>query len=558
MRVVGLMLVIFGAFVGRVCAQEGPAAAPAGVNLEQVAPAAIVGQARAAMLEYLKERTPADKQKLLPDLLGLQSIRHGAAVGIRIDGQLKAQAFAGGGEFCRNVMAAAIKALRSPSLPDRVTAELVRSAAIEVESIESLQPISPREIPKNYVPGLTGLLLKAPGDASTSQSQASRPATGAAPASLEAWSLPSAAYEYSLTATQAMARCQGQLPSSQVPSGQWSTFVGRHYVGYADGQALRLFRGKALAPEKSDAATRFLLAGQIGLYLQAHQDKDGCFRTAAGRGTLAEHLYAAYAMARLSAATGLRYDAMPAIQYAQGLAKKADDLTYLAGEQPQDQLLAAALYILVSEECGLKKDDLRDALAKTIAARMELPALPGRLDGTSPQAASRVALYVASRAMADKPSKAAKLLRERAQTALPDSPVAALWKGWSGLDASRAPAEAALTACRSILPDEKGALCGPKDSTPRTFLPAMAALSLSKEIEQLRKGDKARNGPKVLGLLEQLDGLQAFCQRMTYQPGEAYFAADPSEWVGAVRTDPASAQVDLASCAAVIECLLLP
>ena len=535
MKKLGLVL-IFLNVAGIVVAQEAATSAPAGISLDQVDPDALIRQARAAMLEYLTDRTPAEEQKLLPDLFGLQSIKHGAAVGIRIDGQLKAQAFATSGEFCRNVMAAAIQSLRSPSLPDHVTPDLVQKATIEIESIESLRATSPKDIQANYIQGLLGLMLKT--------------------ADQEAWSLPSAAYEYNLTAAQALARCQGQLPPSQLPSAQWFAFIGRHYVGYPDGKGIRLYRGKILTAEKTDHDTRLLLAGQIGLYVQSHQAKDGCFRAAAARGSLVEHLYATFAMARLAIATGQRLDAANALKYARTFVQKSGDLTFLASEQPADQLLAAALYILASEEAGLKTDDLRDELVKTIAARMELPALPARLDAGSTQGAPQVALYVASRAMAGKPPKAAKLLRDRAQSTEPDSLIAALWKSWSGL----AVEPPNLSIFTKGMADELGGAYDPKSKSQQTIFSALGAMALATRIEAPSTRPAPVTGPATMPgpAAVQLEGLWAFCQRMTYKPNEACFAPDPSDWVGAVRTYPPSAQVDLASCAATIECLLLP
>jgi hypothetical protein len=43
---------------------------------------------------------------------------------------------------------------------------------------------------------------------------------------------------------------------------------------------------------------------------------------------------------------------------------------------------------------------------------------------------------------------------------------------------------------------------------------------------------------------------------MIYQPREAYFAADPNSWAGAVRATPGSAAATAQACAAAIEALI--
>lgn len=505
--------------------------APESLDNQQAAP--LINLARSAMLDFLKNRTPADRQEIPTRLAGLQNVKCGVAVGIRIEGQLKAQAFASDKTLCRNIIAASLGALRSPSLPDRVTPELIQSATLEIETIENLSAVGSEQIEPSYAQGLTGLLLKAGGR--------------------EAFSLPSAAYEYGLMAAQAQARCKVQLPQAQLPAAKWFLFSSRHCVGYANGKAIWLFRGKAPIPANFDAHANTLAAAQIGLYLQTHQDKDGCFRAGGARATLSEHLYAAYAMSRLANLASERYDARRALKYAQGLARKADNLTYLASEDPLDQLLSAGFYILASAEAGIEKDDLRDELARTIAARMAMPQLPARMDGAASPAGTRTALCIAARALAGSTDKAAKLLIDRAAAAAPDSAMSALWKSWAGLGLAQVPPEMALKNCASQLPDEQGGLCTAQKATPQTLVAALAALTLLRQVEQAQLDRKTEDEAQ---LRRQLQAAQWFCTRMSYQPDEAYFAADSADWIGAVRVSPDSAAVNVRTCAAAIEALL--
>jgi len=57
-------------------------------------------------------------------------------------------------------------------------------------------------------------------------------------------------------------------------------------------------------------------------------------------------------------------------------------------------------------------------------------------------------------------------------------------------------------------------------------------------------------------LAKQFAEARTFCAHMVYQPKEAYFAADPNTWVGAVRATPGAAATTTSSCAAAIEALL--
>lgn len=504
--------------------QTMPATSPVSEFIE-LPPAAVVDLARQSMLDFLANRSSPQSQPIPARLEAFQAIKSGAAVGLRIDGQLKAQAFATTQRegFLRNVAIAAVKALRSSSLPDRVTPELIQSATIEVEAISNLAEV--QQLDLTYVQGITGLMLK-----SVSQ---------------EAFSMPSAAYEFNLNAAQAQARCSGQFSARKAAAAAWFTFSGPFWVGYPGGSSFNLVRGKILGEEESDTASHARTASQIGLYLQLHQGRNGCFRAAGTPATLSEHLYVTYAMAKLANAGVIKFDPLPALRYAKGLAKKADNLTFLASEQPQEQLLSAAFYILASEEAGLKTDELRDALVTTIAARMELPALPSRLDGTSPNAASNASLYIASRAMLGKSPKAAGLLVNRAQAVAPRTGLEALWKSWAGLNVAQLPPELEPVQ-RLAGTDEMGGFLLPGEKTPQTLVTALASLKIARA--------KAKSPQSAYA--QQLAEAQKFCQRMTYKPYEAYFAPDSGDWIGAVRQTPAAAEISLPAMAAAIECLL--
>src|SRR5574340_1194663 len=79
------------------------ASAPATQGPQDAGP--LVDLARGAMLEYLKNRTPPDRQTVPTQLQHFHDVKCGAAVAIRLEGQLKAQAFANSDSLCRNVIA---------------------------------------------------------------------------------------------------------------------------------------------------------------------------------------------------------------------------------------------------------------------------------------------------------------------------------------------------------------------------------------------------------------------------------------------------------------------
>jgi hypothetical protein len=57
-------------------------------------------------------------------------------------------------------------------------------------------------------------------------------------------------------------------------------------------------------------------------------------------------------------------------------------------------------------------------------------------------------------------------------------------------------------------------------------------------------------------MAEAISAGQSFCRNMMYHQAEAFFAAEPVEWTGAVRRQPASAEISLTASAATIEALL--
>jgi hypothetical protein len=75
-------------------------------------------------------------------------------------------------------------------------------------------------------------------------------------------------------------------------------------------------------------------------------------------------------------------------------------------------------------------------------------------------------------------------------------------------------------------------------------------------MEQLLAQQNGIPPATAASLARQLAEARRFCANMIYQPKEAYFAADPNSWAGAVRATPGSAAATAQSCAAAIEALI--
>ena len=109
------------------------------------------------MLEYLRHRTPAEDQPLPFYLKELTDRRNAVAVTLRSADAATATLVEDGGSLPRNLIAAALKAMRSPLLPDRITEETLAELTVEVAILDEITEVGREEIPAVYVPGLTGL-----------------------------------------------------------------------------------------------------------------------------------------------------------------------------------------------------------------------------------------------------------------------------------------------------------------------------------------------------------------------------------------------------------------
>ena len=555
-----LILAMFSASASVAFAQEAEIAASepttAPVRVSAMQGKALVNLARTAMREYLLHRTTIDAMPIPQELQSMTSSKEAASVTLRYTGQIVGESIQDGDNLIRNVVAGALKAMRGQELPNQVTLKYLDSLTVEVETISQPKIVAENDLAEACVPGLTGLRLIRGGQS--------------------AYVLPTTSYELGLSIRQMRERCLGQLvqsPATAELSKTWVTFTTRHFVGYGDSLTLWLYRGKFLVPAEMIDATKFsAVALGVGRNLMDNQDQDGCYRSVGARGSLSEHLTAAFAMARLARATGDDLKVESAMKYARTFVRQSEGRTYLAAEDPSGQSLAAALYLLASKELSPSAagDELCRRLFSTLLDSMnDSYVLGGRMDesparATKFQPTSSEAQYVACRAMREYAGQdnvamqKVKAFQKRLEETSAPTLSAAIWKAWAGLSLTASDREMLDTKLVQIdvsdQIDEQGGFAARRDNAPVTQWTALMAVHIAARLETARASGDAK---AVAQLGQSLLAAKRFCCQMIYKRFEAYFAADQVQWVGMARNSPASSSVSLAASAAVIEAPLL-
>jgi len=547
----------------------------------------LVSLARSAMHRYIRRRTPSGAQAIPPRLKRLVERPYAAAVTLRRDGRKVAQSVHSGHGLPTNVIAAALKAMRSPKLPDRVTQKLLDSMTIEVEVFGGPRPVGEKDLANAVVPGAVGVML----------TRGTR----------TAYSLPSSAVILGLGADQCRTNCLTQLGLHRAGAAmppRWAVFAAQHYVGYPNGRILRLVRGKILVPPRAiDEKTLADAAEIVAAYLIAAQAQDGQYRPAINQlaapgdhtphGAVTGHLYATFAMARL--ARNARAQTRPvlgasvdrALDWAIARLRHADDdgPTYVAAKDPRDRLPATAMLALAlgqvqpTEKRTRLRKQLHATLKASVARAFVDSARPGptaapqsRPSRTAPDAArakdAAIAVMALARA-AEKDKKEAEnlLTLKQALTArvlarkLPADAATTLWWARAGLaqdyrtSPRRPPAMIFPQPAANPnpdLPDEAGGY-GDPHRAPTTVVTALMAVQLA---DRIAKAKRRTTTVPVTRLRRDLLAARRFCYQMMYRPNEAYFTPKPRTWVGAIRDSPASAHVCLHACAAAIEAFL--
>jgi AMMECR1 domain-containing protein len=425
---------------------SGPAAArpPEPPDIAPEKGEALIRLTRSAMMEYLRRRTPAERQPIPAELSSLGSGWHAATVTLHGEGGVKGRVVIGGGNPARNVVAAAVKAMRSGELPDRVTPAVLDGLIVEVELIAALEEVAAGDVAEAAVPGLTGLL--------------------AAHDRKRVYVLPSMAYWDNLDAGGMRRLALGLLGS---PAKGWAVFATRRFVGVG-GAAYAVPREKLPSPGEAPSAEELAAAcGRAAGALLSTQGASGRYGGGLGpapgqedpRAGLRGHLLAALAMARLAAAAPrpeYARSAWSAIEFAAAHARGRGDSTYLNAPRPEDQLAAASLLLAAVAEAPQEPQaaatrpaeapagrppawpDLRGRLRNALLAAAAKDPLPARLDAEAGPPATPADALLARYALTADGATAAEL------KALPPPPERTprgiwpiLWKRGAGLTLTR-------------------------------------------------------------------------------------------------------------------------
>ncbi|HAU39041.1 MAG TPA: hypothetical protein DCX07_15180 [Phycisphaerales bacterium] len=509
--------------------------------------------AREAMLRYLARRTPAAEQPIPPDLRALDARQYPVAVTLRSRGTVLARAIRAEASTARNLFAAALEAMRSPALPDRVTRQVIESLTIEVEVLSAPTAAVADQVDSFYVAALTGLRLDR--------------------GLHTAYVLPSTAYLLDADAESVRRGCLVQIPldrSSTSNESRWSIFASRQFVGYADGQTVALYRGKILVPpEVIDDKLLSDAAGQVAAYLARRQSQTGLYQTDWDTPGLRDHLYAAWAMARLAKRTGSSLAAASANR-ALGAAmlslKTDDERGYVAAGDADDQLAATSLMLLTLIEMpdSPQASAVRKQLVNALLAGIRPDGMPlSRLDGQGKTAASLPDACLALAALQSAGVESARLapLRGALAKVTPGDAEGLAWKLRVGLpmETRDAPlSEAQKTALlprqadETALPDERGGFA-PPNAAPSVALTGLWAQHLARALPELRKLNPPEPAARAAA---QLLAARRFCYQLLYKPREAYFSEHLDELPGAARESATSARATVRSCAAALDAFL--
>ncbi len=494
----------------------------------------LVQLARRAMSQYLADPTAVAGMSLPAEFASLPDRSYGAAVTLRTAGRSAGYAIRTGQGLTANVVGAAVAAMRSPNLPDRITQDVLCALTVELEVLGPPRGIVEADLAGAIVPGATGLSVRRGGAV--------------------AYVLPSEAYEHDMDHAQMRRRCLSGIPISNELASQrprWSIFGTRHYIGSPDGTVVSLRRGKIVVPHESiDEVALAAAAETVAVYLLRNQTKAGRYQVSGRASSLRHHLWATWAVGRLARCTEHAWaagSANAALGYAVTFVRQERQLAYIQTESPQDQLAATALAALAIGQMppSTQGDKLRGQLLTALVwAISENGRLVSRLDGEGrPVPATEGDSALALLAMQDGGIGQMNIgpVKDRLTALAPVTGEGLLWKARAGLGPLRLGDLGGGPSLRWI--DQKGAAderggCAVGKEAPHTVLTGLFALAPSADKDQRLAARR-------------------FCYQMMYKAHEAYFADRPEDWIGAVRARPGSANVTLRACAAALEAFLV-
>jgi AMMECR1 domain-containing protein len=516
----------------------------------------LVALAQTAMTDYLHARTAPSSVKIPPQLRELGWRPNAVAVTLRRGGSVMAVEVHSDGDLCMNLIIAALQAMRSPKLPDRVDDKVLAGLTVEVEVLGKPLPITGDQVDRAVVPGLTGLQC------------------GSGSSTVHV--LPSAAYVLGLSPEQMLRGARLRLQRAAEPQspsaaagGQPAVFAARHYVGYPGSPAFELYRGKlSPAPPVMDDKAALAAAASIGRYLAAHQEADGWFTVGDGEMPLVGQLYVTWALGRLAArqpSPALAECVKRALSAAGRKIVRSQGRAVVKADSPDDTLAATAFLALALEMDRTKqavelRRELLAGLAESPTAPASQPQVATQTQPTIPPRQVYRGRYIALLALTAEAAYAQAVApaRQVLRMARPADAEAALWAFRAGAAESWPPEfgepnpSVGLTLQGPAGPTDNRGGFSTGAQPPRTDITGLAAACM----EQLLTRQSGIPPATASSLARQLAEARGFCANMIYQPKEAYFAADPNTWAGAVRATPGSAAATAPACAAAIEALI--
>jgi AMMECR1 domain-containing protein len=549
-------------------------------------------QARSAMLKYLASRKTARQQAISENLQTpvvtadgsekpLAELPYAAIVTLRQDGRVVASALGEGHDLARNIIAAALQAMRSPRLPDRITSSVLLELTLEVSVLGDPVEVKDDQLADAIEPGIVGLRL------TRGMHDPGLRVEGVEALLDTTYILPSRAYVLGWSAEQMKRHCLRTMDQNPLASGlpgAWHAFAALHFVDYpgSDG-TWGLYRGKLLSPIETLNEQSFQNHAQrIVGWLIRHLDEQGQLDVA--QANLAEQCYAAWALARYSSlreTPQAQVAAEAILGYVAEHFVRADaqaDQAHVVTPKADGQARATAMFLLASGALPQNEQTqaVRRQLARWLSSKLDALSEPQR---SGDLARVLLALYRADLPDFRPPAKTLDGLLLRLGAGEPGQPPNAALLQTTDVDTL-------VWTCRALLAakphnaayvkklgamvgvigasqhliagplDEFGGYGRPKPATPTTG----AAVAMLGESAAALADDPQASKEMLENLAGPMDDARRFCCRMTYRPSEAFFVAPAKrpDWNGAVRRVPHSSLPSVEAAAAALEAFLAP
>ncbi|MFP4353858.1 MAG: hypothetical protein ACLFUJ_01950 [Phycisphaerae bacterium] len=515
------------------CAANAEAPAPPRLAYAQTRD--LAAQARKGMDLYLRRRTGPEDQPVLDSLAELDSTRYPVAVTFWQEGKAVARAVHSRLSTPRNAIAAALDAMRSPLLGNRVTGEVLAGLTIEIEVLSPGRYVEDDQLPASIQPGLTSLTL--------------------IQGMQEAHVTAGEAYRHGLDVDQMRREAISRIrlrPQEADLKRLWKVH-GTLQILDAPGQVpVVLFRGKRPIDQQN---VDLKLARTSGLALAnallAHQSADGRLGDPK-TDSLADHAWAIYALARQAGKnpTDAQQRAIDA-----GMAFSARALSADQARSPAEQLAETAAWTAMTSLAISPDGQGQQAREELVRALVEYASARSGAEDPLGSIRSDAVICHALGALpgSDQQTQARRQLLERLGKIPPQNAQQWGWLIFAGVKSPAAPTGVDPQAHpRTDAIDTRGgfAFAGQLPTTESTAL-ALINIAAGRRWPESPGGPAwPADSPKAAQLAQ-----ARFLIQMTVRASEAWFAPEPGRLVGQVRIHPASARTSLAATAAALHAM---